>query len=111
MYETSTTAEVYVGVVKAPVGAMYMYIHYKNPCQHASDLMMLEEAGLCFEKKRVDCIRVDGASDEGSEHEEVQFYRTERNIEKGKAATLVTAYNSRSSYLNSVELQNGCLSH
>ena len=36
--ETSTTPEVCVGVVKAPIG-----VHQKNPCQHATDLKMLEK--------------------------------------------------------------------
>ena len=39
---------------------------------------------------------MDGASDEGPAH-------------RGSIATLVTARNSGSSYLNRVELQNGCL--
>lgn len=102
--ETATTSEVCVGVVKAPVG-----VHYKNPCQHASDLKMLEKVKHLKPvfwnletdtMKRVDCIRVDGASDEGPSHEEVQFYWTEWHITKGKVATLVTARNSGASYLN-----------
>ena len=52
---------------------------------------------------------MDGASDEGPTHEEVQFYWTERHILKNNVATLVTT-SSGSSFLNGVELQNGCLS-
>ena len=59
--------------------------------------------------KIVECIRVDGASDEGPSHEEVQFYRTERHLRKELYATIVTSRCSGSSYLNRVELQNGCL--
>ena len=40
--------------------------------------------------KAVDCIRVDGAGDEGPSHHEVQFYWTERNFLLGKKATIVT---------------------
>lgn len=70
--------EVCVGLVKAPT-----IIHPKNPCQHSTDLEMLEkkeELKPVFvnldtgEAKSVDCVRVDGAGDEGPTHEEVQFY-------------------------------------
>ena len=85
--------EVCVGVVKALIG-----IHQKNPCQHASHLKMLEEVEELkpvfwnFEsdkQKRIDCVRVDGASDEGPSHEEVQFYWTERHIEKERLPHLL----------------------
>ena len=59
---------------------------------------------------KLDCVRVDGASDEGPNHEEVQFYWTKSHLNKGKVATLITTRSSGSSYLNRVELQNGCLS-
>ena len=57
--------------------------------------------------KPIDCVRVDGATDEGPSHEEVQ---TAWHLEHKKAVTLVTARTSGSSYMNHVELQNGCLS-
>ena len=60
--------------------------------------------------KSIECIRVDGACDEGPAHEEVQFYWTAHHYKTGKILTLVTARSSGSSYLNRVELQNGCLS-
>lgn len=60
--------------------------------------------------KPVYYIRVDGARDEGPSHEEVQFLWTAQHLESGSYATLVGCRNSGSSYLNSVELQNGCLS-
>ena len=41
--------------------------------------------------KQVDCIRVDGSSDEGSSHEEVQYWWTKRHY-KGKVATLATHF-------------------
>ena len=50
-----------------------------------------------------------GAGDEGPVHEEVQFLWTKRHLVKQTIATLVTTQNSGSSYLNRVELQNGCL--
>lgn len=60
--------------------------------------------------KLVECIRVDGACDEGPSHEEVQYWWTERHMLKGKLTSLVTTRSSGSSFLNRVELQNGCLS-
>ena len=48
--------------------------------------------------------------DEGPSHEEVQYYWTERHIARQKVATPVTTRSSGASYLNRVELQNGCLS-
>ena len=111
--ETKTTMEMCVGVVKAPE------IHQKNPSQHAADLNMLctmPELQSVFinmetnKPKEVDCIRVDGAGDEGPRHVEVQFYWTKHHIMQKKVATLVTTRSSGSSYLNRVELQNGCLS-
>ncbi len=110
---TSTTTEVCVGI-KAPSS-----LHKKKSCQHAADLRMLEtrdELKHVFvnpetgDEKAVDCIRVDGASDEGPSHEEVQYYWTERHLLRKKVATLITTRSSGSSYLNRVELQNGCLS-
>ena len=48
-------------------------------------------------------------SDEGPSHDEVQFYWTERHYSRGSVATVVSARSSGSSYLNRVELQNGCM--
>ena len=59
---------------------------------------------LTRKEKLVECIRVDGATDEGPCHEEVA-----RHISRPTVVTLVTARNSGSSYLNRVELQNGSL--
>ncbi len=110
---TSTTEEVCVGVVKAPK------VHQKNPAQHAADIELLEasaQLNVVFMNadtgapKAFECVRVDGASDEGPSHEEVQFWWTARHISKGRHVTLVTTRSSGSSYLNRVELQNGCLS-
>ena len=107
---TNTTGEVCVGVVKAPP------IHSKNPAEHYSDIQMLsqmEDLLPVFHNqetsspKEIDCIRVDGASDA---HEIVQYYGTEWHINHGTVATLVTSRCSGSSYLDRVELQNGCLS-
>ncbi len=57
-----------------------------------------------------ECECVDGAADEGPNHEEVQFWWTARHIAKSRQVTLVTTRSSGSLYLNRVELQNGCLS-
>ena len=111
--KTGTTGEMCVGVVKASP------LHQKNPAQHVADLCMLEskeELKPVFINlstgypKSVECIRVDGAADEGPSHAEVQYWWTQRHLLKKRVATLVTTCSSGSSYLNRVELQNGCLS-
>ena len=77
--KTDTTAELCAGVVK-PTG-----VYPKNPMQHMCDLEMLEqkcELQSAFtnpftgERKAIECIRVDGAGDEGPLHDEVQFLWT-----------------------------------
>ena len=110
--KTSTTADVCVGIVKA------VPLHYKNPAQHFSDLVMLSETAslhpVFLQKssgapKQVDCIRVDGATDEGPRHETIQYWWTVWHITQSKAATLVTTRSTGSSYLSRLELQNGCM--
>ena len=112
--KTQTTPELCAGIVKA------QKLHEKNPAQHASDLEMLEEKQevqaalkhqLTGQAKAIDCIRVDGAVDEGPAHHEVQFWWTLRHLRRRKVCTLLTSRSSGSSYLNRVELQNGSLSH
>jgi len=92
-------------------------LHQKNPTQHMVDLCMLEskpELSSAFinpfsgTHKQIECIRVDGATDEGPSHEEVQCSII--IIDKEKIVTLVTTRSSGLSFLNRVELQNGCLS-
>ena len=109
---SATTGELCAGVVKA--AGMFD----KSPAQHNADIEMLQERselqpafinGVSNKPKRVECIRVDGAADEGPSHVEVQFWWTRRHFEKPTHVTLVTARNSGASYLNRVELQNGCL--
>ena len=82
----------------------------KNPFQHSVDLEMLELTPqfkpMFFNpstdvRKPVECFRVDGASDEGPIHDDVQFLWTERHL---FIACLVTVRNCGSSYLNRVEL-------
>lgn len=110
---TKNTGEVCVGVVKA------VPIHTKNPAQHYSDLQMLSELPelkpvfynpTSDQVKPIDCIRVDGAGDEGPSHESVQYWWTDWHLNNSKVVTLVTTRCSGSSYMNRVELQNGCLS-
>ena len=110
--ETNTTPELCAGVVKASK------IYPKNPSQHIADLCMLNSAPelraaffnpTTGEAKPIECIRVDGAGDEGPSHVEVQYLWTARHLERGSVATLVSTRCSGCSYLNRVELQNGCL--
>lgn len=108
---TSTTSEICCGVVKASA------VHEKSPSQHHADLTMLQkvpELAPIFNKqdgnvKDIECIRVDGGADEGPSHLEVQFLWTERHFHHCTRVTLVTTRSSGDSFLNRVELQNGCL--
>ena len=103
--ETKNTPVACVGVVKP------QKIIPKNPAQHSADLKMLEsfiEVKPLMERKEVECIRVDGAMDENPSLVEVQFQWTERHLEKGTLCTMVSVRYSGGSYLNKVELQNGC---
>ena len=72
--ETDTTEKMCVAVVKP---------HFnfpKSPTQHYIDLEMLDEKlPVHFDQKPVDCIRVDGATDEGPGHLEVLW--TERHLD------------------------------
>ncbi len=54
-----------------------------------------------FHNKDIDCIRVDGATDEGPSHELVQYWWTEWHFRMEKVATLVTSRSSGSSYISS----------
>lgn len=104
--KTETTSEKCLGVVKAHE------VFPKNPSQHAEDFKMvekLEEMKPWIANKPIDCIRVDGASDEGPAHLEVQFLWTELHIQRRKVCTVVTTRQSGGSYMNKVELMNGCL--
>ena len=62
------------------------------------------------ESKRIECVRVYGATDEGPSYQEVQFMWTERHFKRPPLITLVTTRCSGDSFLNRVELRNGCLS-
>ena len=78
-------------------------IHKKDPTQHFSDLIMLsskEYLKPVFQNKDIDCIRVDGAMDEGPSHELVQYWWTECHFCMEKITTLVTSRSSGSSYVN-----------
>ena len=109
---TQTTLEYCAGVVKASP------LFEKGPAQHAADFKMLTDKPELHnvfvqengESKLILCVRVDGASDEGPSHQEVQYFWTRDHLMNGRMATLVTTRSSGSSYLNRVELQNGCLS-
>ena len=110
--ETKTATEQCGGIVKATP------LHCKNPAQHASDIEFLEgtdELKSAFinpnsgQRKKIECIRVDGGNDEGPGHLEVQFFWTKRHLDKGTILELVTTRDAGSSNRNRVELQNGCL--
>ena len=79
--KTKTTTELCAGVVKATG------VYPKNPMQHTCDLEMLEETSepksafmspITGKRRSFECIRVDGAGDEGPLHDEVQFLWTAR---------------------------------
>ena len=109
--KTATSDEICVGVVKATG------LHEKSPSQHAADLQLVEQLDVVKKaffvedhSKEIEFIRVDGGSDEGPSHHEVQFLWTERHVARSTKVTMVTTRCSGDSYLNRVELQNGCLS-
>ena len=98
-------------------GAAKPHVLYpKNSSQHAVDRKMLlqkEELQPAFLNpdtnmpKQITCIRVDGS--QGPSHLEVQFWWTEYHLTQENYITLVSTHCSGGSYLNRVELQNGCL--
>ncbi|CAB4010628.1 Hypothetical predicted protein [Paramuricea clavata] len=102
--DSETTEKACVGIVKPH------FTYDKTPTQYYIDLNMLEtKLPNYLIEKPMDCIRVDGAGDEGRAHVEVQFLWTERHLLKQKICTIVTTRNSGGSYLNPVELMNGCI--
>lgn len=97
---TATTSEICAGIVKVAK------VFPKNPAQHFADLEMLSgqpEFHSVF-RNSLGCIRVDGATDKGPSHD---VWWTVRHLKHKK---LVSSHSSGFSYLNRVELQNGCLS-
>ena len=109
---TNTTGELCAGIVKASG------VFPKNPCQHLADLEMintkLEFQPVFYDprtkqRKQIFCVRVDGASDEGPSHKEIQFLWTIHHLESASFTLVVSCRNSGASYLNRVKLQNGCL--
>ena len=109
--ETATTPKVCVGVVKPHI------VYEKSPVQHMADLQMLEHKeelssvikDLNGKTKSTWFVRVDGAGDEGPSHKEVEFLWTEKHLNQNHHFTCVTTRHSGGSYLNPVELMNGCL--
>ena len=103
---TKNTAEKCIGVVKPH------HLFEKTLTQHFYDFKMLkenEELNPWMEGKAVHCVPVDGAGDEGPVHDKVQFRSTMLHISEGTDCTVVTTTHRGGSYLNRVELQNGCL--
>ena len=102
--ETNTTPPTCIAVVKPH------FVFKKNAGQHAADFNMISESNLGGTTNRhVECVRVDGASDEGPSHAEVQLMWSERHLQKEHAFTIVATRYSGGSYLNKVELLNGCI--
>ena len=104
--ETLTNEERAAGLVKDH------FSFKKNPSQHAADFKFLkatQEFKDYVSGKPVDCIRVDGATDERPSIQEVQFLWTEVHLVEEKICTCLTARNSGGSFLNRVELVNGCI--
>ena len=104
--ENGTTPKVCVGVV-----------YEKCPTQHMADVQMLEsreELSSVFKcpdgnPKSAWCVLVDGAGDEGPSHKEVAFLWAEKHLKQNHKLTCVTTWYCGGSYLNEVELMNGCL--
>ena len=90
--KTKTTGEICAGIVKEAG------VFLQNPAQHYADLKMLEEFE-CIKSafinnntlNQIECIRVDGSTDEGPSDLEVQYWWTVRHIQHPTVATLVTA--------------------
>ena len=104
---TKITKDLCAGVVK--VAKIYPKMK-----QHYADLEMLSDTPeLCSaftnpltgNPKRIQYIRVDGATDEGPSHDEVKFLWAARHLKHGTLVMLVSSRSSGSSYLNCVELQ------
>ena len=101
---SETTERSCAGVVKPH------FTFPKNPTQHFIDLNMLEEKlPDHLKNKSIECIRVDGATDEGPGHMEVQFLWTERHILKQRVCSIISTRHSGGSYFSEVELMNGCI--
>ena len=104
--ETGTNEEKAAGIVKNH------FSFQKNPSQHAADFKFLKttpEFTDLLSGKSIDCIRVDDATDERPSILEVQFMWTEVHLTEEKVCTCLTARNSGGSFLNRVELVNGCI--
>lgn len=92
-------------------------MHSKCPAQHSAHLLLLQnqphlQAVFCTSdgsSKSIECIHLDGISDKGPSHEEVQYWWTEWHVMQAKVVTLVTTRSNGFSYLNRVELQNDSL--
>ena len=107
---TKTTGEICAGVVK---GAG---VYLKNAAQHAADLAMLEKVPTIQpaflnpqidNAKQIECIRVDGATDKGTSHQEIQFWWTLRHTRQPTLVTLVTARNSGVSFKTGLNCKMG----
>ena len=105
--ETTTTAELRAGVVKAHP------LHGKNAAQHLAGIQMLstkESLQPAFynvqtgEHKEIESVRVDGGADEGPAHCETRYWWTVHHLKtNGHSKEQWCKLQKR------VELQNGCL--
>ena len=95
---TKTTKEMCAGIMKGSK------VFPKNPTQHYADLKMLTEQPQFSSVFNSDseCVRVDGATDEGPSHDEVKYWWAVRHLESRRLVTLVSCRSSGSSFLNRV---------
>ena len=89
---TTTSGEICAGVVKAAG------LYEKGPPPHMADLKILEKQDAIKpaftniasgEMKEIECTRYDGSFDEGPAHQELQYWWTLRDLEKGTRLELV----------------------
>ena len=115
--DTTYTHKQHKGVQLANEPDLTTRTDFVNTWQHMADLQMIndkEELSSVFQlqdgsPKSAWCVRVDGAGDEGPGHKEVAFLWAEKRLVENHYFTCVTSRHSGGSYLNAVELMNGCL--
>lgn len=106
--ETETTPRTCVGVVKPHI------VYEKSPCQHMADLNMLQKKEefshvfSCEDAKKIWLIMVDELGIR-AQYTKIAFLRAEKHLRESHYFTSITTRHSGGSYLNPVELMNGCL--
>ena len=106
--ETETTPRTCVGVVKPHI------VYEKSPCQDMADLNMLQKKEefshvfSCEDAKKIWLIMVDELGIR-AQYTKIAFLRAEKHLRESHYFTSITTRHSGGSYLNPVELMNGCL--